>query len=237
MSIKISILYDNRSHDPHLQEGWGFSALIESDGYKILFDTGGDAKAFAANAEKMQIPFSQITHLVFSHRHWDHIAGLLQVVEALNKDALLYIPRGFPWLLAKKAASRLKTTRVKDSMPIAPHVFSLVLRGGFWLYEQALLLQTPSGIGVLTGCAHPGIIAIIKQAQRYLQKPIAFVIGGFHLLYTSAEHSENIVKEFQELGVQKVAPCHCSGEHVIRKFEKAYGSNFLKVGTGAALTF
>ena len=99
MSIKITVLYDNRSDNCHLQEGWGFSTLVEYEDNKILFDTGGDHQAFSSNADKLQVPYNEITHLLFSHRHWDHIAGFKEIIEKMNSKALLCVPRTFPWLL------------------------------------------------------------------------------------------------------------------------------------------
>lgn len=63
------------------------------------------------------------------------------------------------------------------------------------------------------------------------------MLGGFHQLYTPAKQSADIVKQFQALDVQKVAPCHCSGDHLIRQFQEAFGPNFSKIGTGSILSF
>ena len=237
MSVKITILYDNRCDNPCLQEGWGFSALIEYEGCKILFDTGGDTAAFSSNTAKIPVPFSEVTHLLFSHRHWDHIAGFKEVIANLKPTTALYVPKTFPRNLIKKGASRLKRTKVVSSFEsIEPNIYSLVLRGGFWLYEQTLVLKTPQGLGIITGCAHPGIIQILKAAEEHLKTDISFVVGGFHLLYAPAECCRAVVKQFQALNVQKVAPCHCSGDHLMRQFQEAYGSNFFKIGTGTVLT-
>jgi len=88
---------------------------------------------------------------------------------------------------------------------------------------------------IITGCAHAGIIRILKAAQQHLQRDIYFVLGGFHLLFQPSDSSAEIVREFQKLNVQKVAPCHCSGQHTIRQFQEAFGEHFLKVGTGTVL--
>jgi 7,8-dihydropterin-6-yl-methyl-4-(beta-D-ribofuranosyl)aminobenzene 5'-phosphate synthase len=238
MTAHITILYDNRSERCDLQEGWGFSAFVEYEGAKILFDTGGDASAFSANAHKMQIPLHEVSHLLFSHRHWDHLAGFKDIVSKMSKKTELYLPKTFPWRLRKFGAFHLSQTKVVKSFhTIAPNIYSLVLRGGFCLYEQALVLKTPAGIGIITGCAHPGIVQILKAAKKELQTDISFVIGGFHLLFDPAARTADVVKKFQALGVQKVAPCHCSGDHTIRQFQLAYGPNFFKVGTGTHLTF
>jgi len=238
MPVKITILYDNRSDNCQLQEGWGFSALIEYDGCKILFDTGGDASAFASNADKMGICFDEITHLLFSHRHWDHIAGFKEIIDKVNDKTALYVPKTFSWFLRKKSSSHLKKIRVVKALEeITPNIYSLVLKGGFWLYEQALVLKTPEGLGIITGCAHPGIVRILKTAVQHFHEKIYFVLGGFHLLYNPAESIVQAVKEFQKLGVKHVAPCHCSGDHTIRQFQEAYGPNFHKIGTGTILSF
>jgi 7,8-dihydropterin-6-yl-methyl-4-(beta-D-ribofuranosyl)aminobenzene 5'-phosphate synthase len=62
----------------------GFSAYIEKDGKKILFDTG-QGMTLANNANIMQISLSQIEKLILSHGHYDHTGGL---------PAVLYPPRG-----------------------------------------------------------------------------------------------------------------------------------------------
>ncbi len=238
MAVKITILYDNRCDDSRLQEGWGFSALVEHEGAKILFDAGEDASVFSSNAQILRIPFHEVTHLLFSHRHADHIAGFQEIVGKVRKETALYVPKTFPRLLLKNASSRLKKTIVVRSFEtIAPNIYSLVLRGGFFLYEQALILKTSKGVGVITGCAHPGIVEILKAAKRHLQTDISFVLGGFHLFSSSAEHSALVVKELQALRVQKVAPCHCSGDLLVRQLQEAYRSNFFKIGTGTILAF
>nr|NIS37651.1 MBL fold metallo-hydrolase [Candidatus Saccharibacteria bacterium]NIW78355.1 MBL fold metallo-hydrolase [Calditrichia bacterium] len=62
--------------------------------------------------------------------------------------------------------------------------------------------------------------------------PIYFVTGGFHLGGHGVAKISKIVEAFQAMGVQKVAPCHCSGETSRRLFEKAYGKNYVQMGVG-----
>lgn len=155
MTVKISILYDNRCDNCQLQECWGFSALVEYDGNKLLFDTGGNLATFSSNAEKMNLPYKEITQLVLSHWHWDHIAGFQEIAARLSNNAVLYVPKMFPWFLLRKGATYFKKKKVVRSFEaIAPNIYSLVLRGGFCLYEQALVLETPKGLGIITGCGH-----------------------------------------------------------------------------------
>lgn len=118
----------------------------------------------------MLLSYKGITHLLFSHRHWDHVTGFKEIIKKLDTETALYVPRAFPWWLLKRADSHLKKVKVVRSFEeIAPDTYSLVLNGGFWLYEQALVLKTPKGLGFITGCAHPGIVQIIKAAQEHLK--------------------------------------------------------------------
>jgi hypothetical protein len=48
-SGKISILYDAFGADPTMTKDWGFSALVEVAGKRILFDTGDNAEIFGKN--------------------------------------------------------------------------------------------------------------------------------------------------------------------------------------------
>jgi 7,8-dihydropterin-6-yl-methyl-4-(beta-D-ribofuranosyl)aminobenzene 5'-phosphate synthase len=235
---KVTIIYDNRCDHSHLQAGWGFSAFIEFQGNTILFDTGGDVAAFTSNANKLNLSYQDISYLLFSHRHWDHIAGFGEIIQKIPEKASLYVPKTFSRRLLKTASSHFKDIHVVRSFEaIAPDLYSLVLRGGFWLYEQALIIKTPKGLGIITGCAHPGIVHILEEAQKHLSMGIAFVLGGFHMFSASVKKREDVVREFQRLGVQKVAPCHCSGDLLIHQLQEVYGSSFVKVGTGSVLVF
>lgn len=234
MSVTITILYDNRLDNCSLQEGMGFSALIEFEGKKMLFDTGGDYHAFSSNLEALGIPYREITHLLFSHRHWDHIAGIKAIAQKVSEGVPLYVPKSFP---KKFLPLNLSKHIVNSFEEIAPNIYSLVLRGGFWLYEQTLIVKTPQGIGIITGCAHAGIDHIVQIASQHVPGDIFFVLGGFHLRRALASRRRKIIQKFQELGVQNVAPCHCSGDTFIRECEETYSSHFFRVGTGTRLIF
>jgi 7,8-dihydropterin-6-yl-methyl-4-(beta-D-ribofuranosyl)aminobenzene 5'-phosphate synthase len=70
------ILYDAFGNSEHLKRDWGFSVLIEYSGKKFLFDTGNNAKIFAANAHAMSVNLKDLDFVVISHRHGDHTSGL-----------------------------------------------------------------------------------------------------------------------------------------------------------------
>ncbi len=231
--ITIKIIYDNCKESKDLREGWGFSALVETGQRKMLFDTGNDRNAFFSNTEKMGIDLRAITDVMFSHKHDDHIAGCREILGNLQKNCRVYLPKGFP---SKLVPQNLQIQEVSNFQEVEKNVFSMVFKGGIFLHEQSLVLQTEKGLVIITGCAHPGIIKILEAAQERLNAPIHLVVGGFHLFRKDRRFIEKIVTKFQDLQVKKVAPCHCSGESAIGQFQEAYQQDFCKVGTGSILT-
>lgn len=56
---------------------WGFAALVEVDGKRILFDTGANDDTVQRNLKVMGLDLSDVEMVVLSHNHWDHTTGLL----------------------------------------------------------------------------------------------------------------------------------------------------------------
>jgi len=103
--------------------------------------------------------------------------------------------------------------------------------------EQSLVIKTEKGNIVITGCAHPGIVNIVRKAKAILPKEIHLVFGGFHLQRTSEVELKQIINEFRTLDVKKVGPTHCTGERAIQMFKQAYGPHFVQMGVGRTLKF
>ncbi len=85
--LKITILSTMLVGDlPYKGIGeWGFSALIEADGRKILFDCGERPETVLQNARELGIDLSDVPELIISHNHWDHVGGLLTLRHAFSK--------------------------------------------------------------------------------------------------------------------------------------------------------
>jgi 7,8-dihydropterin-6-yl-methyl-4-(beta-D-ribofuranosyl)aminobenzene 5'-phosphate synthase len=56
---------------------WGFAALVEVDGRRILFDTGAHDDTVQRNLKEMGLDLSDVETVILSHNHDDHTAGLL----------------------------------------------------------------------------------------------------------------------------------------------------------------
>lgn len=64
---------------------WGYSALIEVDGYKILFDTGKRPETVLQNAKELGIDLSDVEDVFLSHNHSDHTGGISTLRKELKK--------------------------------------------------------------------------------------------------------------------------------------------------------
>jgi 7,8-dihydropterin-6-yl-methyl-4-(beta-D-ribofuranosyl)aminobenzene 5'-phosphate synthase len=92
---RVTILYDAFGKSPAMKKAWGFSALVEYGGKRILFDTGGSAEIFEHNVKALGVDLSKLDFVVLSHRHSDHISGLNYLLR-VNPTVKIYTPAE-PW--------------------------------------------------------------------------------------------------------------------------------------------
>lgn len=94
-SNRVTILYDAFGKSPTMTKAWGFSALVEYGGKRILFDTGGNAEIFEHNVKALGVDLTKLDFVVLSHRHNDHISGLNYLLR-VNPTVKIYAPAE-PW--------------------------------------------------------------------------------------------------------------------------------------------
>lgn len=233
--IKFTILYDNYSHQNDCKTDWGFSCLIEGTEKKILFDTGTNPDILIENIKKIKVNVDDVDLVVISHNHGDHSGGLQRFLEK-NKDVKVYLPYSTTEKEVKKVEQNdVEVINSKEKIEICKDVY-LTGELGVFPKEQSLVINTLNGLIVLTGCAHPGILEIIKQAKVIINKPVHLVFGGFHLGSYKSIQIEKIIAGFDILGVEKVGATHCTGDLAIKMFKENYGTNYLSMGVGKSFT-
>lgn len=89
---RITILYDAFGAPSALIKDWGFAALAEYGGKRILFDTGNNAHIFEHNVKQLGIDLKRLDAVIISHRHGDHTSGLTYLLE-VNSDVKIYVPQ------------------------------------------------------------------------------------------------------------------------------------------------
>jgi len=128
-----------------------------------------------------------------------------------------------------------KPVGVHNPTKICENVYSTGELGTF-IMEESLIIKTSRGLILITGCAHPGIVNVVKRAKELLSSEMYLVLGGFHLCWMNLSQVKNIIKGVKKEGVQKVAPCHCSGDLARKQFKEVYGKDFILVGVGKTIT-
>lgn len=96
-NLKITIL-STMLADEGIGE-WGFAALVEADGHRMLVDTGAHPDTVLSNIRDLHLDLSDVREVVLTHNHDDHVGGLLTLRRELmkkNPDALsvAYVAKG-----------------------------------------------------------------------------------------------------------------------------------------------
>jgi hypothetical protein len=89
---RVTILYDAFGGRPGLIRDWGFAALVEYGGKRILFDTGNNAEIFARNVRALGVDLRRLDFVVISHRHGDHTSGMSYLLR-VNPHVKIYAPK------------------------------------------------------------------------------------------------------------------------------------------------
>lgn len=229
--LKFTILYDNYLYKEGTKPDWGFSCLIEGAEKTILFDTGTNPEILMHNIGQLAVDLKDVEHIVISHNHHDHTGGLDAVLEK-NHEVSVYLPVSFPYEFVRNVeSSKAEVISVDEPVQICQNVYSTGEMGD-QIKEQSLILNTDKGLIIVTGCSHQGIVAILKRAKELFDRPIHLVFGGFHLGAKSNTELGEIIRSFKEIGVEKCGATHCTGDEAIGMFKRAFGENYLLMGTG-----
>ena len=225
----ILSLYDNYSIDNKLKTAWGFSCLVKTPQRNVLFDTGGDANKLLYNMKQMGIDPYVIDDIVISHIHGDHLGGLEGFLK-YHHDVMVHIPASFPDAVEKTIIQTgAGCERVSKGNKVCDQVYLTGEVQGS-PSEQALVIESKEGLVVITGCAHPGIVQMVKTARKVATNDeVYLVMGGFHRPPVS------VVSAFRDLGVKKVAPSHCTGKKAMKAFKSEYQEDFVSFGVGGIL--
>ena len=240
--INITVLYNDIASDKQLETAHGISCLIEGMEKTILFDTGGDGHLLLDNMRKLGKDPKRVDIVIISHLHWDHSGGLFTLLRSTG-PVKAFMPKDFPEDFVNHARRLGADVTVVDGpIEIISGIHSTGQMGNDSLpkdrREQSLLLDTAEGTAVLTGCAHPGIIDIVKRAKDIRSGKIAIALGGFHLKVSNEAEVNAVIKDLRNLGVEKMAASHCTGAiggPQLGMFQEAWKNDFIPFGCGATV--
>ena len=217
---------------------WGLSYLIDDD---ILFDTFANPRVLFRNLRRFRNDIAKIRMVVISHDHWDHTGGLWKLLE-LRPGLKVFLP--------SSAESGLKDRVLRMGGQVIDCPVDLKLKEGVYLsgsirgayggtpiIEQAMVLRSDKGLFILSGCAHPGIVAMVEHVKDSFHFPVYGVMGGFHLFEGCTDKAiRNIAVKLKESGVGLVAPTHCSGARAEKIFKEIFGSGYISSREGESIS-
>ncbi len=230
--LSLTVAFDNIAFTSGMKTAWGYSCFIETEKDCVLFDTGSNGSILLDNLENLNLTPQSVNKIVISHTHWDHLDGLNEFLQ-VNKDVTVCLPNSATSFAEKKIVSvGAHIERVKTPKEVSPGIYSMGELDGV-VPEQSIAIHTSKGMVLLTGCAHPGIISIVKQAKSLFPDEDTYLLmGGFHLKDHHHTEIEEIVGFIKDVGVQNVAPSHCTGETAIDVFRERFQEKFVQAGLG-----
>lgn len=214
--MRVRIVYDNEAQTG-FKSDWGFSCLIETGDQNLLFDTGSSRDILAFNLQQLHVQREAIDTIVLSHEHGDHIGGLDAVLHPGNT---VFVPSSFSRRFKHAVAQVAEVVDVTLPREIVPGVYTTGELGA-WQKEQSLVLDTPNGMVVVTGCAHPGLETILVAAATFGE--LYGAIGGFH--------GFNRLELLRELDL--IVPCHCTAHK--REILERYPEKTERCGAGMVM--
>jgi 7,8-dihydropterin-6-yl-methyl-4-(beta-D-ribofuranosyl)aminobenzene 5'-phosphate synthase len=239
-TVDITVLFNDVDQDPRVKTAHGMACLIEGMEKTVLFDTGGDGHILLDNMAALGKKPAAVDVIVISHAHWDHSGGLFTFLREAKPGVEVYMPKAVSKDFRDHAdLLGAKVIAVEEPIEVIPGLFSTGQMGGDTLpddrKEQGIVFSAEDGPVVITGCAHPGIFNIIKEANRICPGKIHAVLGGFHLREAKKDEIADLIGEIKALGVQKMGPSHCTGDAQTKDFAAAWGGEFLPFGCGAVI--
>ena len=184
----VTILYDAFGGAPGLVRDWGFAALIEYQGKRILFDTGNNAAVFAHNVRRLHIDLTHLDFVVVSHRHSDHTAGLSVVLRA-NPQVSIYAPReGFGMFGAAVPGSFYRALpSLPDSLRYFEGVVPDHIQSGT-LWPSAHFVLVDSSVTIAPGIRLVALVSETPGTRELRELSLVLATPGGGILIVGCSH-------------------------------------------------
>jgi len=262
-ALKVTIL-STMLADDGIGE-WGFSALVEADGRRVLVDTGNHPDTVLKNAKDLGIDLSTVTDVVLTHNHDDHVGGLMTLRRELMKKNPSALSRAY---VAKGIFYSRPSAKGEDNTMIAikkeyeatsgkfiEHDHAEEIFPGGWLTgpvprvypernwsvtgkvntpaglvednipeDQSLVINTPQGLILISGCGHAGIVNTLAMARsEFADEPVYAVLGGFHLFAATDAQVDWTADKLKEFGTSYLLGAHCTGIESVYRIRQRLG--------------
>ena len=261
-AVKVTLLSTMLVGDVKGIGEWGFSALIEADGRRVLLDTGAHPDTVLQNARDLKIDLSNVSEVILTHNHWDHVSGLITLRREMMKTnpaalSVVHVARGIFYSRPGQEGEENRMVALKKEYEATggkfiEHEEASEIFPGWWLTgpvprkypehnwsstgkvqtpaglvedtipeDQSLVLNTPQGLIVVTGCGHAGIINILTFArQEFPNEPVEALIGGLHLFPATDDQLNWTADKMKDFKVAHLIGAHCTGIEAVYRIRE-----------------
>jgi 7,8-dihydropterin-6-yl-methyl-4-(beta-D-ribofuranosyl)aminobenzene 5'-phosphate synthase len=181
---RVTILYDAFGNSSSsLKKDWGFSAFVEYNGKRILFDTGNNADIFAGNVKALDIDLKKLDFAVISHRHGDHTSGLSYLL-SVNPGVKIYVPKetfgvfgsALPGTFFRKDESLPGEMRYYDGHPPEKMTSGSPWPGANFVFVDNLTEVAPGICVISTVSETPGTLEL-RELSLAIKSPKGVILG------------------------------------------------------------
>jgi 7,8-dihydropterin-6-yl-methyl-4-(beta-D-ribofuranosyl)aminobenzene 5'-phosphate synthase len=90
--------------------------------------------------------------------------------------------------------------------------------------DQSLVLNTPHGLVLITGCGHAGVINILTFSRNAFPKTSVYaIVGGLHLFAASDTQVDWTADKLKEFGLAYLVGAHCTGVESVYRIRQRLG--------------
>ena len=233
---KHKILFDLGQSDLFLENAKKSNVDISDIDIVIIshghYDHGGGIRSFLESNSKAKIyihekAFSKLYSLKDNNERY---IGLDEDLK--NNERLFFTSKQI-----KIDEELLLFSDVKNSANISYSNNRLIIKrdNGFendlYEHEQSLIITEKDKKVLFVGCAHKGIENIVYRANESKDRPMNYVIGGFHLHDKSKEIVSQLAKVLLKID-SKYYTCHCTGSEAYRVLKDIMKDNIDYLSTG-----
>ena len=226
MHYKVTTLVENAVYGRELQAEHGLSLLIESGGYKILFDTG-QSDLFIRNAALLNIDIAEVDFLILSHGHSDHTGGLRHFLSANKKAPVICKQETLYRKFKDKRENGAIDSNLLDLSRFHFITGQTELIPGLFLFpdlpvmnpedthferfftqthegvvpdifndELAVALVTENVYSVLSACSHRGITNILRTVQNSFPGYALKLLAGGFHIHNAKDEKYSIIADY-----------------------------------------
>jgi 7,8-dihydropterin-6-yl-methyl-4-(beta-D-ribofuranosyl)aminobenzene 5'-phosphate synthase len=107
-----------------------------------------------------------------------------------------------------------------------------------FLDDQSLIMESEKGLILILGCAHSGLINIIRHVINKTGKQKFYaILGGTHLDFLTPEQLEESINVLNELEIEKICVSHCTGMRAACRLDLEFGNRYFYGYVGSVLEF